>query len=240
MLDPTAWPWIALGRVNRESGGFCTGALVAPELVVTAAHCLQNARTGRPLTPDSLHFLVGYRRGDFLGHARVKRVIRPDGPALNAGQGFAVVAADWAILVLSAALPVRPLPVRALSAGEQPGIGDDGRLMRAGYGRDRPHLLSLHDGCAVVDRAAGGAVLVHTCDAVQGDSGSPLLIFDGQAYAVFAINSGVARVGGRSRGIAVHAAAFLPTLRSVVAGTTGGVDAARRDAAHQNDSGGQR
>lgn len=37
--------WNAVGRLN-VNGGFCTGALIEPDLVVTAAHCVYVARTG--------------------------------------------------------------------------------------------------------------------------------------------------------------------------------------------------
>ena len=37
-IETEAWPWTALGRINREIGGHCTGALIAPDLVLTAAH----------------------------------------------------------------------------------------------------------------------------------------------------------------------------------------------------------
>ncbi|MEC7965333.1 MAG: trypsin-like serine protease, partial [Pseudomonadota bacterium] len=31
--------WAAVGRLDLDGKGFCTGSLVAPDLVLTAAHC---------------------------------------------------------------------------------------------------------------------------------------------------------------------------------------------------------
>ena len=37
--------WEAVGRLELNGQGFCTGTLIAPELVLTAAHCVMTART---------------------------------------------------------------------------------------------------------------------------------------------------------------------------------------------------
>ena len=37
--------WEAVGRLDRKGEGFCTGALIAPDIVLTAAHCLYDRDT---------------------------------------------------------------------------------------------------------------------------------------------------------------------------------------------------
>lgn len=64
IIDSSDYPWSAIGRVNTRIGGFCTGTVIGPHEVLTAAHCLWNKRTQNWLVPDAIHFLAGYRRGN--------------------------------------------------------------------------------------------------------------------------------------------------------------------------------
>jgi protease YdgD len=70
-VDVFAYPWSAIGKLNNSVGGSCTCTAVKQDLVLTAAHCIFNRRTGRFLQPSSLHLLFGYRRGEYAMHARV-------------------------------------------------------------------------------------------------------------------------------------------------------------------------
>lgn len=218
MLDSGQWPWSAVGRVNRTWGGYCTGTLVAPDVVLTAEHCLFDARTRRWIKPTELHFLAGYRRGGYLFHATVKRIVAPMTPPPRQGSVAAEgwPADDWALLVLNDAAAVAPIPVKALAEGKMAGgDGEPPRVMRAGYGQDRPYLLSLDDDCTVKAQLAEGRVLNHTCDALPGDSGSPLLVRSGEEVFVIGVTSGVAQIGTVQQGMAVGAAAFLAALREL-------------------------
>jgi len=207
VLDPTVWPWHALGRINQGTGAHCTGTLVAPDAVLTAAHCVFHARTNRALRPHELHFVAGYRRGDYLAHARARAVEVAPGYRYRAMPNLTEVAEDWAIIRLEHPLTIRPIPVRTLPAGV-----DEGRLSRAGYSQDRAHLLSLHAGCSLRGVLAGGRVLVTDCDSTRGDSGSPLLLFRDHQVWLVGIAAAVVDRGGQEGGVAVHAAAFADRL----------------------------
>ena len=55
--------WEAVGRLNLGDRGFCTGALIADDLVLTAAHCLFDRETGVSIDAASIQFLAGWRNG---------------------------------------------------------------------------------------------------------------------------------------------------------------------------------
>ncbi|HMR32519.1 MAG TPA: trypsin-like serine protease [Geminicoccaceae bacterium] len=196
------WPWTAIGRINRASGGFCTGTLVAEGRVLTAAHCLWNRRSGAMLAPGRLHFLAGWWRGRYLAHATAARIVTDPALAFDRQGRPRSAVTDWAVLVLDPASMrgdwPRPVPLAA-SAGLGPGTP----LARAGYGRDRPHALSRQDGCHALGLAEDGAILLHDCDATFGDSGSPVLVQDGAGPAVAAVHVAFVEEHGITTGAAV-------------------------------------
>jgi protease YdgD len=173
VVDRTVAPWRALGRVQTELGGRCTGVLVGPGTVLTAAHCLVAPRTGRFVQPRSVHFLLGYDRGEWVARAGVTGFVAA--PEYRPGRGPA--GADWALLTLDApvgsadrVLPLLRTPPPPRSAA-----------MLGGYQQDRPEVLLADTGCRVIglQRDAGGmASLAHDCAGTRGSSGAPLLVRD--------------------------------------------------------------
>jgi protease YdgD len=65
--------WSGIGQVNiggYRVHGMCTGTLVAPRIVLTAAYCLINPWKRRPFELDRIHFLAGVRPGNkYIGHS---------------------------------------------------------------------------------------------------------------------------------------------------------------------------
>lgn len=209
-VETTDWPWAAIGRLNRGTGGHCTATLIAADRVLTAAHCVFNPRTGRMLPSSALHFLAGFKRGDFAAHATGRAIVTEAAAPAPGPAVLAAIARDWAVVSITPPLPIRPIPVRTLALS---GPAAGAALLRAGYSQDRAQMLSVHDGCRIRGRLAEGRVLLTDCDATRGDSGSPLLLRgDGGEISLIGVTSAVADDDALHGTFVVAADAFQAAL----------------------------
>lgn len=215
LVDSAAYPWSAIGRVNKTIGGFCTGALVAPRQVITAAHCLWNKRTRRWLDARSVHFVAGYRRGDYLRHGKVASYRLSPGARPPVKEASPDPAADWALLTLEdgfetalGRLEVETLDSSRLGALQK----KQAVFLHAGYSQDKAHVLTRHEPCRLVGFTNQERLILHDCDATRGDSGSPILRREGDAYRLVAIHIATTTRKGRVLGLAIPAAAFQSGL----------------------------
>ena len=209
VVDADRYPWSAVGKLFNSIGGACTAVAVAPDKVLTAAHCLYAFRTHRFLQADSIHFLLGYARGDYRVHARVASFAI--GPGYDPADETRTAAADWAVLTLAEPLPPAVRPLALAEAVPAPGTG----IEIGGFAQDRAYLMTADVDCRLLGPSAGTPVLGHDCTIAHGDSGAPLLVAarDGSVEA-FAVTVGFWSVGGRHVAIAAPVtAAILPTAR---------------------------
>ncbi|GEO80687.1 trypsin-like serine peptidase [Pararhodospirillum oryzae] len=213
-VDASTWPWVAVGRVNRSDGSFCTGTLVAPDKVVTAAHCLWNRRTQNWMPASGLTFVAGYQRGAWVEHAAVARAHPSPTYRPNPSGKTTQPALDWAVLDLAHPLDgslghfgTRPNPLRGLP------------LVQVGYSSDRRHVQTANIGCHLLGQDKSGTLL-HDCDTVSGDSGSPLVIWDSDGPRIVAVHVGtVTTHSGSSLGVAAPIGSALPGPLAPARGT---------------------
>ncbi|MBK8439540.1 MAG: trypsin-like peptidase domain-containing protein [Rhodobacter sp.] len=173
--------WEAVGRVDLGEDSFCTGALIATDLVLTAAHCVFDNQ-GRPVDPAEMTFRAGYAEGEAIAEARVRRTVAHPGYDPVTPVSPDNVRHDVALLEL-----VQPIPaaVAAPYSVVAPGRGD--AVSVVSYAKGREEMLSWQRECAVLDR--GDGLIAMDCDVTFGASGAPVFDRSGSRARIVSIIS---------------------------------------------------
>lgn len=207
-------PWRFMGRFVNAAGEACTATLIAPTVIVTAAHCLHSESgptEGGQFTAagGGQARATAYLVSDRFNYRRFNSTDEIDG-------------LDWALVRLD-----QPLGERLGHAGVRNLIGQGlsaaraAELYQAGYSWDTGETLSANVGCHIIEVHNDGT-FAHECDTTRGDSGSAFLVRNGQGFDVIGVDSNFrSNPGGPFIYIAVSAASFEPYVADFVAGRSG-------------------
>jgi V8-like Glu-specific endopeptidase len=206
--------WDGVGRIDLGDGGFCTGALISERLVLTAAHCLFDKDTARPLPPGQITFLAGWRDGVAAADRQVRRAV-PHPEFDPAVELTGEIRHDIALLELDhpirngaiGAFPTNP----GLEAGREVGV--------VSYAHDRSERPALQEVCQILGREQG--YLVMSCDADFGASGAPVFAWQDGRPTIVSVVSAKAQVRDQKVSLGSDMGPALDELRALVAASDG-------------------
>lgn len=194
----------AIGRLSTQKGdslgGFCTGVLVAPDLVMTAGHCLPSPfKSGM----QTYRFDPGYGHGPtatgYVGQVFINMPFRPEGPLKLEN--------DIAFLKLD-----QPVPEEVATPLQILGDKVPKTTVFWGYDGRRPERGPVPRTCRLQAEFPMGVptIVGLSCKAVGGNSGAPLLVRVGTQWQVAAVL--VARTEGKMGSLAVIPPPDLPEI----------------------------
>ena len=203
--------WEAVGRLSIGNNGMCTGAMIAPNIVLTAAHCMYDAHSGVRIDPGNIRFHAGWRNGRAAASRQVRRTLVHPDYEFTGPSGDRKVSNDLALLELDS--DIHLANITPFKTGDRPRKGETVGVVS--YAHDRADTPALQEACHVLARQRGSLIL--SCDVDFGSSGAPIFSDVGGEVQIVSVVSAKAEIRGRRVSLGTNLEKPLSEMRALMA-----------------------
>ena len=176
-----SWPWLAF-VANVQASAACSGTVISPMVVLTAAHCVEDVASGAVYAPAAFRVVTGTVDWSAASAAQVATVA-----AVEVDPGFdrATLVDDAAILILTSATKAPALTLATADDGAPKGQGTPAAVAGWGdtYSSEATTPTTLHWGATVVQGQTFCANEAYI-DGVPFDPSSALCALDAPTLAI--------------------------------------------------------
>lgn len=185
--------WEGVGYLVMDNVTSCTGTMIRPDLVLTAAHCLYNPRNGDRIDPRRIEFRAGWRGGKSIAMRFGKSAVIHPAYVEDAGNRISARQVRNDVALVQLADPI--LSTHADPFRTDRGIASGQAVSVVSYGKGRDDAPSRQRECTILDTQDG--IVAMSCSVVPGSSGSPVFAMREGRPRVVAVVSAIGEVEGR-------------------------------------------
>ncbi len=183
--------WEAVGRLDLAGQGFCSGTLIAPDLVLTAAHCVYDPQ-GRLRSAEQIRFRAGLQDGRAIAERQALQIAAHPNYHPGRGPDLENVTHDVALIRLDSPISSFEADPFVLHSGRN--YGDE--ISVTSYGMGREAAPSRQRRCNLM--AENRQVMMIDCNVTFGSSGAPVFsLVGGRGRILSLVSSGGVYQGRR-------------------------------------------